>query len=151
MLAAAKSPTALPTLVVADAPRFRHRGILVDSGRHFEPVRQLKHTIRALRMHKMNTLHWHLPEDQSFPMLLTDPSFFHPELAQQAAWTFPGRGAPLPAAAADVPGEVYTNDDLREVVAYANKHGVRVVPEFDMPGHETAWSVSHPEAVVGGY
>lgn len=113
-------------LQVADAPRFPHRGLLIDSGRHFEPVREVKALIDSMTMAKINTLHWHLTEIQSFPM----PSAVHPELAEKGAFSSQER---------------YTRSEVEDVVAYARARGVRVVPEFDMPGHSASWSRSHPE------
>ena len=58
---------------VSDRPRFRHRGVLIDSSRHFLPIKLVKEMVRALRMHKMNLLHWHLTDDQSWPVLFPLP------------------------------------------------------------------------------
>mmetsp|Transcript_9588 Transcript_9588/g.17811 ORF Transcript_9588/g.17811 Transcript_9588/m.17811 type:complete len:574 (+) Transcript_9588:42-1763(+) len=111
---------------IQDEPRFPHRGLLVDSARHFLPVPRLKQTILAMSFAKLNVLHWHLTEDESFSM----PSALHPELAEKGAWSA---------------NERYTLRDVRGVVDFAMLHGIRVIPEFDMPGHVTSWSKSHPE------
>ncbi|CAE7270384.1 HEXO1, partial [Symbiodinium necroappetens] len=109
-----------------DSPSFPHRGLLVDSARHFLPPIRLKRTIEAMSFAKLNVLHWHLTEDESFSM----PSSSHPELAEKGAWSA---------------GERYTIRDVQDVVEFAQLRGVRVVPEFDMPGHVSSWSKSHPE------
>ena len=114
------------TCTVTDAPRFPHRGLLVDSGRHFLPVTLLKKTIRALRMNKMNVLHWHLTEAESWPV----NSKAFPEAAEAGAFSSLER---------------YTIADLKDVVEYARKNAVKIVPEFDQPGHIGALYASHPE------
>ncbi|CAE7794354.1 Hexb [Symbiodinium sp. CCMP2592] len=111
---------------IQDSPSFPHRGLLVDSARHFLPPIRLKRTIEAMSFAKLNVLHWHLTEDESFSM----PSSSHPELAEKGAWS------------AD---ERYSLRDVQDVVEFAQLHGVRVIPEFDMPGHVSSWSKSHPE------
>jgi len=113
-------------LHIEDAPRFPHRGLLIDSGRHFEPVSMIKALIDSMTMAKLNTLHWHLTEMQSFPA----PSRVHPELSELGAFSSQER---------------YTWGELKDIVSYARARGVRVVPEFDMPGHSASWSKSHPE------
>lgn len=113
-------------LHIEDAPRFPHRGLLIDSGRHFEPVSEVKAIIDSMTMAKINTLHWHLTEIQSFPA----PSRIHPELAEMGAFSSQER---------------YSWGELQDVVSYARARGVRVVPEFDMPGHTASWNKSHPE------
>lgn len=111
---------------IQDAPRFAHRGLLVDSGRHFEPVPVLLNLIDSMAMSKLNVMHWHLTEDQSFPLT----SRTHPEFAEKGAWSSDER---------------YTWGELKRVVEYSRARGIRVVPEFDMPGHATSWQASHPE------
>lgn len=113
-------------LHIEDAPRFPHRGLLIDSGRHFEPVMEVKAVIDSMAMAKINTLHWHLTEVQSFPA----PSRVHPELAEKGAFS---------------PDERYTWGEVKDIVAYAKARGIRVMPEFDMPGHSGSWRKSHPE------
>ncbi|CAE7272190.1 HEXO1 [Symbiodinium natans] len=109
-----------------DAPQFQHRGLLVDSARHFLPPIRLKRTIEAMSFAKLNVLHWHLTEDESFSM----PSSSHPELAEKGAWSA---------------SERYSLHDVKDIVDFAQLHGVRVIPEFDMPGHVSSWSKSHAE------
>ncbi|CAJ1457286.1 unnamed protein product [Effrenium voratum] len=117
---------------IEDAPRFPHRGILIDSGRHFESVPQVKAFLDSMAYAKMNVLHWHLTEDESFP--IASRSF--PELPQKGAYS-------------DFE-QKYTWEDIAEVVKYARMRGIRVIPEFDMPGHSTSWRNSHPEIFAEG-
>ena len=103
-------------VLVADAPRFAYRGLLIDSSRHFLPLAQVLHTIDALAYSKLNVLHWHLVDSISFPC----GSDTYPGLAQHGAYD---------------PAAVYSPDDLRAAVAYGRARGVRVLPEWDLPGH----------------
>ncbi|MCC6316805.1 MAG: family 20 glycosylhydrolase [Gemmatimonadaceae bacterium] len=114
----------LPAVTIDDRPRFPWRGLLVDVGRHFMPVEQVKKTLDGMAMVKLNVLHWHLSEDQGFRV----ESKRFPKLHQLGS-----------------DGEYYTQEQLRDVVAYARDRGIRVVPEFDMPGHSTAWFVGYPQ------
>jgi hexosaminidase len=98
---------------IFDFPRFAHRGILVDSSRHFEPVETLKRVIDSLTYAKFNTMHWHIVDEQSFPF--DSPSF--PLLSEMGAYS---------------DYERYTVDDVAEVVEYARQRGVRVMVEIGM-------------------
>jgi hexosaminidase len=117
---------------VEDRPRFPWRGVLIDSGRHFMPVDAIERVLDGMAAVKMNVLHWHLTEDQGFRV----ESLRFPRLHRMGS-----------------DGEFYTQDQLRGVVAHARARGIRVVPEFDMPGHVTSWLVGHPElaAAPGPY
>jgi len=114
----------LPEVTIDDAPRFRWRGLLVDVSRHFMPVEQIKRTLDGMAMVKLNVLHWHLTDDQGFRV----ESRRYPRLHRLGS-----------------DGQYYTQAQLREIVAYARDRGIRVVPEFDMPGHSTAWFVGYPQ------
>lgn len=103
-------------VTVVDAPRFRHRGLMIDTGRRFLPVKTIKNIINGLAMIKLNVLHWHISDSQSFP----SESLLFPGLAEQGAYH---------------PSAVYSVEAMHEVVQYARKRGVRVVPEWDLPGH----------------
>lgn len=118
-------------LEIKDHPRFPHRGVLVDTGRHFENVATLKGIINALAHAKMNVLHWHITEDQSFPF----PSDVFPQLAERGQWS---------------DDERYSPGDVKDIVRHAWIHGVRVIPEFDMPGHSSAWRNALPEIFSKG-
>lgn len=113
---------------VHDAPRFRWRGLMIDCGRHFEPLDVLKRNLDAMAAVKLNVFHWHLTEDQGFRI----ESRLYPRLT--------GLGSD---------GKFYTQEDARELVRYARDRGIRVVPEFEMPGHSAAWLVAYPELNSG--
>lgn len=117
-----------PAVSVQDAPRFKWRGLLLDVGRHFEPVDVVKRTLDGMALAKLNVLHWHLSDDQGFRV----ESKRYPRLQQLGS-----------------DGLYYTQDQIRDVVAYAADRGIRVVPEFDMPGHSSAWFVGYPELASG--
>jgi hexosaminidase len=114
----------VPAVSIEDRPRFRWRGLLVDVGRHFEPVEVIKRNLDAMAAVKLNVLHWHLSEDQGFRV----ESRKYPKLQQFGS-----------------DGLYYTKEQIRDVVEYARMRGIRVVPEFDMPGHVSSWVVGYPE------
>ena len=118
----------LPAVRIEDVPRFPWRGLLIDVGRHFEPVEAIKRQLEAMAAVKLNVLHWHLSEDQGFRV----ESIRHPLLHQRGS-----------------DGLYYTQAEIRDVVAFARDRGIRVVPEFDMPGHASAWFVGYPELASG--
>jgi len=118
----------IPAVTIHDTPRFRWRGLMVDCGRHFEPMDVLKHTLDGMAAVKLNVFHWHLTEDQGFRM----ESKLYPALTAKGS-----------------DGLFYTQQDAREIVAYARARGIRVVPEFEMPGHSAAWLVAYPELASG--
>jgi hexosaminidase len=118
----------LPGVHIEDAPRFPWRGLLVDAGRHFEPVEVIERTLDGMAAVKLNVLHWHLSEDQGFRV----ESLRYPLLQKKGS-----------------DGLYYTQAQIREVVAYARDRGIRVVPEFDMPGHASSWFVGYPRFASG--
>lgn len=113
----------LPSVRIEDAPRFPWRGLLIDVGRHFEPAEIIKRQLDGMAAVKLNVLHWHLSEDQGFRV----ESRRFPLLHRKGS-----------------DGQFYTQAEIREIVTYARDRGIRVVPEFDMPGHSTAWFVGYP-------
>jgi hexosaminidase len=115
---------AVPALTIVDHPRFPWRGLLIDVGRHFMPIEVLRRNLDGMAAMKLNVLHWHLSENQGFRV---------------ESKKFPK----LTALGSD--GLYYTQDEVRQLIAYAADRGIRVVPEFDMPGHSTAWFVGYPE------
>jgi len=115
---------AVPALTIVDRPRFPWRGLMIDVGRHFMPLDVLKRNLDGMAAVKLNVLHWHLSENQGFRV----ESKKFPRLAAMGS-----------------DGLYYTQDQVRELIAYAAERGIRVVPEFDMPGHSTAWFVGYPE------
>jgi len=118
----------LPAVSIDDSPRFRWRGLMIDVSRHFQPVDVIKRTLDGMAAVKMNVFHWHLSDDQGFRI----ESKVFPKLA--------GMGSD---------GLYYTQDQAREIVAYARDRGIRVVPEFDIPGHAQSWMVGYPDLASG--
>jgi hexosaminidase len=114
----------VPAVSIDDAPRFPWRGFLLDVSRHFEPVDEIERTLDGMEVAKLNVFHWHLSDDQGFRA----ESKKFPRLTENASG-----------------GLFYTQDQLREVVAYARARGIRVVPEFDMPGHSSSEALAYPE------
>lgn len=114
----------LPAAKIVDTPRFGWRGLLIDVCRHWMPKEVIKRNLDAMAAMKLNVLHLHLTEDQGFRV----ESRRYPRLHQMGS-----------------DGLYFTQDDIRELHAYAHERGIRIVPEFDMPGHATAWLVGHPE------
>ncbi len=112
-----------PAVEIHDNPRFPWRGLSLDVSRHFIPVEGIKRTIDGLAAVKLNVLHWHLSDDQGFRV----ESKKFPKLQQLGS-----------------DGWYYTQAEIRDVVAYARDRGVRVVPEFDVPGHSTSWLAAYP-------
>lgn len=113
-----------PCETIEDQPRFAWRGLLIDVCRHFEPKAVILRNLDGMALVKLNVLHFHVSEDQGFRIECKS----HPELTAEGS-----------------NGQFYTQDDVREIIAYAAARGIRVVPEFDVPGHATSWLVSHPE------
>jgi hexosaminidase len=118
----------VPAISVQDEPRFPWRGMMIDSSRHFMPIPVLERNLDGMEAVKMNVFHWHLSDNQGFRV---------------ESRRFPK----LQSAGSD--GLFYTQDEVKEVIAYARDRGIRVVPEFDMPGHSTAWFAGHPELASG--
>ena len=114
----------IPAVSIEDTPRFQWRGLMIDVSRHFEPVKQIERTLDGMAMVKLNVFHWHLSDDQGFRA----ESKIYPKLT--------GLGSN---------SEFYTQDQMREVVEYARARGIRVVPEFDIPGHTVSWMVAYPQ------
>jgi hexosaminidase len=110
---------------IDDKPRFPHRGLMIDSARHFETLASIRHVIDSLPYAKINVLHWHMVDTQSFPF----ESKTYPKL-----WD----GAYSEA-------EKFTQDDIASIVEYARLRGVRVIVEFDVPGHAASWCTGYPE------
>lgn len=118
----------VPAVTIEDQPRFPWRGLLIDVGRHFMPVDVIKRNLDGMAAVKMNVLHWHLTEDQGFRV---------------ECKTFPR----LHEMGSD--GLYYTQEQIKDILDYAAERGIRVVPEFDMPGHSASWFVGYPELASG--
>ena len=119
---------AAPAVTIKDQPRFPWRGLLIDVSRHFIPLDVLKRNIDGMAAVKMNVLHWHLSDDQGFRV----ESKAFPKLT--------GMGSD---------GMFYSQAEIREFVAYAHDRGIRVMPEFDIPGHSRSWFLGYPELSSG--
>jgi hexosaminidase len=114
----------LPGVQIDDRPRFPWRGLMIDVARHFQTMDVLKRNLDGMAAVKMNVFHWHLSEDQGFRV----ESKKFPKLHQLGS-----------------DGNYYTQEQVKEIIAYARDRGIRVVPEFDIPGHSTSWLVGYPE------
>ncbi len=136
----------LPALHISDAPRYRWRGMLLDSGRHFIDKATILRTIDLLGLHKMNVLHWHLTEDQGWRIQIR--SF--PKLTEVGALRRATRESEQPRDAQGRYGGFYSQDDVREIVAYAKSRFVQVVPEIELPGHCGAALAAYPELSCTG-
>ncbi len=130
----------VPCCTIEDSPEFWYRGTLFDSGRFFFPKEEVMKFIDLMAMHKQNILHWHLTEDQGWRIQIDK----YPRLTSIGAWRKEtawhsgiGNGEPH--------GGFYTKDDIREVVEYARRRCVTVVPEVEIPGHCTAAIAAYPE------
>jgi hexosaminidase len=139
---------AIPSVTVDDAPRFGWRGVMLDVARHFMPKHDVLRFIDLMAMHRLNTLHWHLTEDQGWRIEIKR----YPRLTEIGAW----RHESQVGAAVDSPndgrphGGFYTQDDVREIVAYAAERFITVVPEIETPGHVQAALAAYPELGVTG-
>ena len=119
---------AVPVVSIQDQPRFPWRGLMIDVARHFIPLPVLKRNLDGMEAVKMNVFHWHLSDNEGFRV----ESRKFPKLQEDGS-----------------DAQYYTQDEIRDLIAYARDRGIRVVPEFDMPGHSTAWFVGYPELASG--
>jgi hexosaminidase len=114
----------VPAISINDRPRFAWRGLMIDVSRHWMPADVIKRNLDGMAALKLNVFHWHLSDDQGFRV----ESKVYPKLQEMGS-----------------DGNYYTQEQVNEVIAYARNLGIRVIPEFDMPGHSTAWFVGYPE------
>jgi hexosaminidase len=119
---------AVPAAAIEDQPRFPWRGLMIDVSRHFIPLDVLKRNLDGMEAVKMNVFHWHLSENQGF----RGESKKFPKLHELGS-----------------DGLYYTQEEIHDLISYGRDRGIRVVPEFDMPGHSTAWFVGYPELASG--
>lgn len=124
LLASDREGFFIPAVSINDRPRFPWRGLMIDVARHFQPVEVIKRNLDAMAAVKLNVLHWHLTDDQGFRI----ESKRFPRLHQLGS-----------------DGLYFTQEQARDIISYAAARGIRVIPEFDMPGHVTSWLVGHPE------
>jgi len=138
----------VPHVSILDTPRFSWRGMHLDVCRHFFPVEFVKRYIDYLAMYKMNTFHWHLTDDQGWRIRIEQ----YPRLTEVGAWRDGSMVGPYSDMKFDSVryGGYYTQDQVREVVAYAAARHVTVVPEIEMPGHSLAALASYPELSCTG-
>ncbi|MFL9829463.1 family 20 glycosylhydrolase [Flavobacterium sp. ST-87] len=113
-----------PSVVIEDKPRFSWRGLMIDGSRHFQPVNVIKRNLDGMAAVKMNVFHWHLADDQGWRIEIKK----HPKLTELAS-----------------NGSFYTQEEIKEVVKYADEKGIMVVPEIDVPGHASAILTAYPE------
>jgi len=119
---------AAPAATIQDKPRFPWRGLLIDSSRHFTPLEVIRRNLDGMEAVKLNVFHWHLSDNQGF------------RVESRKAPKLHGLGSG---------GQFYTQGEIRDVIAYARDRGIRVVPEFDMPGHSTSFFAGYPEIASG--
>ena len=119
---------AVRAVSIQDQPRFLWRGLMIDVARHFIPLDVLRRNLDGMEAVKMNVFHWHLSDNEGFRV----ESKKLPKLQEGGS-----------------DGQYYTQDEIRDLITYAHDRGIRVVPEFDMPGHSTAWFVGYPELASG--
>ena len=118
----------VPVVTIEDRPRFRWRGLLIDSGHRFVPIAVIKRNLDGMEAVKLNVFHWRFADDQGFHI----ESKKFPLLQQKGSGGF-----------------YYSQDEVREIIAYARDRGIRVVPEFDMPCHTASWFLGYPELSSG--
>ncbi|PID69611.1 MAG: beta-N-acetylglucosaminidase, partial [Flavobacteriales bacterium] len=132
----------VPAVLVNDYPRFGYRGMLLDVGRHFLPASFIKEFIDLMAMHKMNTFHWHLTEDQGWRIEIKK----YPKLTEVGAYRNGTIVGHLPGEKNDETryGGFYTQEEIKDIVAYAAKKHITVIPEIELPGHAGAAIAAYP-------
>jgi hexosaminidase len=146
---AGQGPVAIPAVAIQDAPRFGWRGVMLDSARHYQSPEFIKEFIDWMALHKLNVFHWHLTDDQAWRLEIRR----YPRLTEVGGWRVnagaaaqkdidPATGRPR------LYGGVYTQDQVRDIVAYAAARNIVVVPEIDVPGHASAAVAAYPELGV---
>ncbi|MFG1923156.1 beta-N-acetylhexosaminidase [Cryptosporangium sp. NPDC048952] len=138
----------LPAVQVDDAPRFGWRGVMLDVARHFLPKHDVLRFLDLMAAHRLNTLHWHLTDDQGWRCEIRR----YPRLTEVGAWRRESQvGAGRDASGDGRPhGGYYTQDDVREIVAYAAERFITIVPEIESPGHVQAALAAYPSLGVTG-
>ena len=131
-------PPVIPAVSIEDAPRYAWRGVMLDTARHFYPVDFIKRQIDLMSYYKFDVFHWHLTDDQGWRIQIKR----YPKLTSVGAWRTEADGKRY--------GGFYTQDQVRDVVAYARERNVMVVPEIEMPGHTSAAIAAYPELSCSG-
>lgn len=137
----------IPAGKIEDSPKFSYRGLMLDVSRHFVPKEDVMKIIDCMAMLKLNTLHWHLTDGNGWRIEIKK----YPALTEVGAWSVDRSGIPFPDRRNQRPGEkattggFYTQDDIREIVAYAAERQVEIIPEIDMPAHANAALAAYPE------
>lgn len=127
-----KAPFTLSAIEIEDYPEMNYRGAMLDVSRHFFTVEQVKRFIDLLAMHRLNYFHWHLTDDQGWRIEIKK----YPELTRVGAWK--GTGS-------ERYGGFYTQEEIKEVIAYAKGRAITIIPEIDLPGHTTAALAAYPQ------
>lgn len=117
---------------ILDGPKLHHRGLLLDTSRHYLPVSDIMLTLDAMSYNKLNVFHWHITDDNSFPYQSTT----YPDLSAKGAYHY---------------SMTYSTNDVRRVINYARLRGIRVMAEFDTPGHTRSWGMAYPELLTACY
>ncbi|HKJ30405.1 MAG TPA: beta-N-acetylhexosaminidase, partial [Balneolales bacterium] len=128
LLKANKKGYYFPAVDIHDSPRFKWRGLMIDCSRHFMPIAVIKRNIDGMAAMKLNVFHWHLTDYQGFRA----QSKTFPKLTKDGS-----------------DGKYYSQAQMKDIIKYANQRGIRVVPEFDMPGHTISWFVGYPKLASG--
>jgi hexosaminidase len=132
----------IPCVHIEDKPRFQWRGFMLDDGRYFHGKETMQFTIDLMALQKLNVLHWHLTEDQGWRIEIKK----YPKLTEVGSWRAGTSKTILGNKHDGIPhGGFYTQDDIREIVAYAAKRNITIVPEIEMPGHSLAALASYPD------
>lgn len=144
---AKKGKVELPAVGIFDKPRFKWRGLMIDSARHFQTPAEIRKIIDGMASQKLNILQWHLTDDQGWRLEIKA----YPKLTEVGAWRQQAGAAGVDKNGKPVRyGGFYTQDEARDIVAYAAARNITVVPEIDMPGHATAAITAYPELGTEG-
>ncbi len=142
---------AIPACVIRDAPRFGWRGLMLDSSRHIQSIEEIKLFLDQMAHYKFNVFHWHLTDDQGWRIEIKS----RPKLTEIGAWRVPREGiwwsrpGPEPDEKASY-GGFYTQEQIKEIIAYAALRHITIVPEIDIPGHAMAILAAYPELSTTG-
>lgn len=117
---------------IIDRPRFAYRGMMLDTSRHYYPIALIKKQLDVAFYNKINVFHWHITDDQSFPFM----SDIYPLLWQKGAYT---------------PKHVYSKKDIKDLIEFARIRGIRIIPEFDSPGHVASWGLGYQDLLTVCY